>query len=59
LITEVTNIAAELVDTRVILGKKIITTKIDKIIINLDILIKKIDGMMKKEILNIKTGIMN
>lgn len=58
LITEVTNIATELVGTRVILGRKIIVTKIDKIITNLDMLIKKIDGMMKKEILNIKTGIM-
>jgi hypothetical protein len=59
LITEVTNIATELADTRVILGKKIIVTKIDKIITNQGKLIKKIDGMMKKEILNIRIGIMN
>jgi hypothetical protein len=45
------------VDNRVILGKKIIITKIDKIT-DLEISIKKIDGMMKKEILNLKTGIM-
>ena len=57
LTTEVTNIAPELVDNRVILGKKIIITKIDKIT-DLEISIKKIDGMMKKEILNLKTGIM-
>ena len=63
LITEVTNIEAELVVNKVILGKEIIITKvtIDKLIItNLEILIKKIDGMMRKEILNLKekTGIM-
>ena len=56
LITEVTNIATELAVTKVILGRKIIITKIDKIITNLEILTKKIDGMMKKEILNSKTG---
>jgi hypothetical protein len=57
LTTEVTNIAPDLVDNRVILGKKIIITKIDKIT-DREISIKKIDGMMKKEILNLKTGIM-
>ena len=58
LITEVTNIVTELVETKVILGRKIIITKKDKIIKNLEILIKKIDGMMKNQILNSKTGIM-
>ena len=59
LIREVgTNIATESVDLRVILGRKLIITKKDQIITNLEILIKKIDGMMKKEIPNLKTGIM-
>jgi hypothetical protein len=54
----VTNIVAESVDLRVILGRKLIITKKDQIITNLEILIKKIDGMKKKEIPNLKAGIM-
>lgn len=58
LTTEVTNIATELVHSKIILGRKIIITKIDQMFTNLEILIKKIDGMMKKQILNLKHGIM-